>query len=177
MTYFYVQSSKTFGFANLKWEKTKYQNIDFYHSRFAVFENYYNLYLRNDPRENDVLVNFSTDIKFHPKIFMSLGADAINCPDAGLANFALGQFLGAFKFQVEGSVTDEELAEALDVRYITCDHAANQTVIIMQKSEETLVTQDENNRDCYIINIGQCENIKASEKFILEVVEQINSVS
>ena len=78
--YFYVQESKTFDFAGVKFEKIREFDIDFYHGQIPLFAkggktNIYNIYLRNDPRKNKIPIE--TVIAFKPKMLLSYDYDSI----------------------------------------------------------------------------------------------------
>ena len=178
--YFYVQSLKKFEYAGISFKEEKYGNLKFYHGVFpiiydGVLYGYYNLYLRNDPRKNNISIN--TKFSFNKKIIFSLEPAAGNCYEASLAQVELGKFLRIFPWvrEVEGAVNDEEIAKAMNLSYATCEHAnENQTIIIVRKSDYPSIGKEKEN--CYYINVGNCENVKAAERFIIGVIAQINNV-
>src|SRR3989344_4261086 len=72
----FIDISRTFGYEGMKFSEEKYGNIlIFKHSYYFVYggEQYlYNLYLRNDPRKNDVPFE-GTDVFFNPgTIYLSI---------------------------------------------------------------------------------------------------------
>jgi hypothetical protein len=171
-TYFYFTTPSTFEYAGLKWEKIDYSGLKMYHSIFPIFGNDFNMYLRNDPRENNIPVNASFLI--YPHVIIALEPDAGNCYGASLGQLTLGQFLGAAKpavKKIDVAITDKATADAMNVLYADCKDAVGKTVILIQKSESPSIEQQGN---CYIVNVGECENTKAIEKFILAVVAQAN---
>ena len=164
--YFYVESLKRFEFGGVNFEKIKDGSLVFYHGRFPIIylgvpQNYYNLYLRNDPRENNILINIDK-FKFDKKVIISTEPGVEVCGGDGVIAIAnLAMFLSAFPFieDVEGAVSYEETAKELNLSFANCSSAINQTVILVQKSETPSITQDKQNKACYKINIGDCENI------------------
>jgi hypothetical protein len=175
-TYFYVQGLKTFEFSGVDWIKEEYRDFDLYHSRFPIIYGgevvaNYNLYLRNDPRENDVPAE--VDIGFWSDVVISHEKEAGQCSGAVRVTGDLSMFLGAFPIinNITGAVNDPVVADNLDLEFADCSSAINRTVIMIQKSESpSIVAQG----DCYILNIGQCENVETIEKFMIKMVQQLN---
>ena len=178
--YYYVQGLKSFEFAGVDWTMEEYQDFDLYHSRFPIIYQdklvaNYNLYLRNDPREN----NIPTDIElgFQKEAVLSYGEGAGECRGAARLSGDVGMFLNAFPFihNVTGAVNDVETAERLELPFADCSSEVNKTVIIVQKSsEEPSIVQVGGRGECYVLNIGECENTLTIERFIIEIVKQLN---
>ncbi len=180
-TYFFVQGLKTFEYAGVNFEKIDYQNLELYHGVFPVVFNgqvksYYNFYLRTDPRKNNIPIN--TDFSFSKNIVVSLSPEVGECVGASLSQIELGKFLTAFGIaNIKSAVTDPEIAKELDVPYTTCNSASpEQTVIIVQKSENPSIDMESGSSFCYNINVGECENVKTIERFIVGIMAQINEV-
>lgn len=169
--YYSAESLNKFEFVSLNWEKIDQNGLTFYHTNFISNGRTFSLNLRNDPRKNNIPVSVE-EFKFYPKTIASLSPGAGNCPGASLPQLELGKFLGSLGLIVDGAVNDEETAKALGVDFITCEDAVNQTVIIIQKSDEPSIERSKVYDTCYIINVGECENIKAIERFMLGVIAQ-----
>ena len=188
-TWYYVQTLNKFEYLGLKWnvEEREGGNFDFYHTRFPVFYNAnanYNLYLREDPRENNVSVNLIEDsygIRFRPDIVISLSPKAMRCENSHIANAKMSQFLvQAVGLNSEGASTNKTYANELNASYATCnkynnmnDTEINKTIIIIDsQSQNPEIRQNQDNENCYIIDVGKCENMKATERFMIAVLEQ-----
>ena len=186
--YFYAQGLKTFDYAGIRFNKVKEFNIDFYHGRFPIVSGgkllaNYNFYLRNDPRENKISFDVQ-EANLRKSAILSLSPEAMACPNADIAHIELSKFLGAVgseilgkDFVISGGSTDNATAKEMNITYATCKQASmNQTVVITQKSESPSIVSEGNNSNCYIINVGNCENIKASERFIVGLIAKVNSI-
>jgi len=164
----------TFNFAGVRWEKINQGGITFYHSRFSPSENFvYNAYFRTDPRKNNISIN--TKLRFYQNVIISLNPNAEECGGANvMGNKMLGEFLTSFGFKVSGAVSDEQKAEELNLSFADCSSSAiGKNVILVQKSEEPSIERDSKEDSCYIINVGDCENVRAVERFIAGVLLQI----
>jgi len=179
--YFYIQSLNKFEYAGIQFEKTREGDLLFYHGRFpltknGVIQNYYNIYLRNDPRENEIPIEADLrKINSINNITFSLEPDAGECYGAIIAQTEIGKFFGAPKrFNITSAVNDKETAKTLNLTYAGCENAnKNQTVIIIKKSETPSIKQGDNSY-CYLINVGECENIKTIERFIMGFLAQLS---
>lgn len=181
--YFYIQSLKTFEFAGVKFDKIKEGQLMIYHARFPVFYNannvFYNLYLRNDPRKNNASIDENMNLKFYPEVIISHSFEAANCGgDGAIAAGNLAMFLkqAGGRDNITGALSDKSPAEELNLSFANCSNAKNRTVILIQKSDKLSIEQNEEYKNCYIINAGNCENIKAVERFILAIIAKANNV-
>ncbi len=178
--YYYFQSLNYFEYLGVDWDIQEYPNLDLYHTRFPikykgeVIANY-NMYLRNDPRENNIPINVS-QIGFEKNVVLSLDDSADECSGVTRAGSDLAMFVSAFPFvtNVTGALTNQTKAEELGLQYVDCssdNSNKNRTVIIFQKSETPSVVEEQG---CYIINFGDCEVSKSIERFQLEILDQLN---
>jgi hypothetical protein len=179
-TYFYIQSLKKFEFAGIIWVKEDHNGLIIYHSRFPIIHNgilrsYYNLYARNDPRENNISVN--AFYEFYPEVIISNTPEAAECSGAARITGDLSMFLNAIPpiLKVSGAVSDKEKADELNLAFANCSSAVNKTVILIQKSETPSIERGLVNRNCYMINIGNCENTAAVERFIIGFIAQLKN--
>lgn len=178
--YYYFQSLKHFEHLGVDWDIQEYPNLKLYHTRFPikyrgeVIANY-NMYLRNDPRENNIPVNVS-QIGFERNVILSLDDSSDECSGVTRAGADLAMFVSAFPFvtNVTGALTNQTKAEELGLQYADCgsdNSNENKTIIIFQKGESARVVED---NGCYIINFGDCEVSKSIERFQLEILDQLN---
>lgn len=176
--YFYVQSLKTFEYHGVNWERIKFGELDLYHTKVPIiyrgkFYLNYNLYFRTDPRENDVPVNAT--MSFWPNLIITSDKDAWKCSDTKKAYGDLKAFLTEFPQikNITGAYSDEDYANLLNEDYATCDNATEGTSVIrFRYSDEPRIYQESD--DCFVVEVGQCESVKAEEKFVAEFVRQLN---
>jgi hypothetical protein len=176
VTYFViVPALSTFNYAGVKWEKIDQGNLELYHSRFSPHENFvYNAYFRTDPRKNNISLG-ETSFGFFSNAIISLDVDSEDCGGANvIGNKMLGEFLTSLNIQVSGALNDEETAEELNLSFADCSSSAiGRNVFLVKKSEEPSIERDSVHDSCYLINVGNCENIKTVERFISGVLLQI----
>jgi hypothetical protein len=175
ITYFViVPALSTFDYAGVKWEKIDQGNLELYHSRFSPHENFvYNAYFRTDPRDNNISID--TRFGFYSQAIVSLDVNLEDCGGANvIGNKLLGEFLTSMNIQVSGTINDEETAEELNLSFANCASSAiGRNVFLVMKSDEPSIERDSVHDSCYIINVGNCENIKTVERFISGVLLQI----
>lgn len=168
-----VQSSKKFNYEGIKFEKILYDKLPLYYTKIAVYRAdgeriNYNLYLRNDPRMNDVSVD--GNIKFRKGlIYVTIDKDVGNCQKSNLALVNLGSFLAGMGFKATGATSDLSLANETGYPWVNCENSINNTVISIENSTEEGIEQK---GDCYILKIKDCDMINVAEKFIVETIRQ-----
>jgi hypothetical protein len=140
--------------------------------KFGNNENF-GLYMRNDPRKNNVSIGENITFKFYPNILTSYDKDLESCKEAVLNQINLVYFFSGVNVKLTPAMFNRTQAEERNVTFATCNSAVSKTVIILRKSEMPSVEQDERNKDCYIINVGNCENSLAVEKFMLAIMKQL----
>jgi len=173
--YFYVQSSKTFSYAGAKWvvEKVPGPIKVVYHGRFPMLNgaNYkYNIFLRNDPRENDVPTEGKFK-SFRVGGYISLSPEIDKC--RGDVSTIMRD-LGSFLISAVGVRTLQAATSSFEVHnqtrraYATCD-TQGRTVIMMEKGSSS-VEQSKTNPFCYTIKVKDCDDTAPVEKFMTEVI-------
>ena len=163
----------TFKYDGLTFTKEKFGQLPVYHYYYSFdFNNEvwkYNLYLRLDPRKNNVPV--SGEIKF-PKIgstvFISINSTAFTTCRDTLSNLAsLADLLSGNKYPVKGGVLDKNDAIMSNVTHITCQTNPKTSVITINAGNETKIISDGN---CNQIIVSDCEMLEAVEKFKVQAV-------
>lgn len=169
-----LKESKNFVYEGLDFTETEVANIPVFHhyyyytSREDVFTKY-NLYLRLDPRENEVPVR-GGEIEFFPGKFayISIGEGVSQCEYGGAAVGSLTNFLNDNEVITKGAVPDQEMARESGLRYATCQTHPNNPVILIQGGEEETFIQKIGN--CYLIEVNNCEILEAVEKFEVQTI-------
>jgi hypothetical protein len=182
-TYFYIESLKDFEFVGVEWVLEEYEQLDIYHARFFIPYGEsqgvtFNLFFRSDPRENDV--SSDINISFNPEIIISQSERVMECKNSILVSSGLGEIGAMFPFFVEkvsGAMSSKAEANKWGVPFANCSSEEGKTVVVVRMSEngESSINVDSENPDCYLLNVGKCEeNVLVKERFFLEIVSQLN---
>jgi hypothetical protein len=183
--YYGVQSQKNFNYEGAEWwvegEKEGWGDLTLYHGRYPIettsgkVVTNMNLWLQNDPRENNV----AADVDFinegiAKNVVISFTADLLECPNRATIVPQLSQALGLPWTTVSGAVADREMAENFNISYVDCANATlDTTVVLIQRGEFSKVYLEDG---CYVIQYGECEDsVLASEKLILELIRQLDN--
>ena len=185
-TYFTIRAKNHFNYGGAEWwiegEREGWGDLTLYHGRYQVktttgkVMTNMNLWLRNDPRENNVpsKVDFLED-KIATNVVITFTDDLMECSGRALIVPQLSQAFGIGLpwTTTSGAVANQTTAENLNLTYATCDNTNDDTsVIIIQKGEQSKVYSEEG---CYIVQYNECsEAVKVSEKLILELIRQLN---
>jgi hypothetical protein len=154
----------------LTFTRGKFGNIEAYHYPYYFEKDKqlinYNLYVRNNPAENDVPVEGG-------KIAFSQGITYISvdnlglkeCPQSIIAIADLSNFISGNGITVKSASVNEEEAEKVDKPFVTCENKSERSKVIeIKAAEQTRIDVDEEN-GCYVISVANCEILKATEKF------------
>ncbi len=180
--YFYIEGLKKFDFAGIEWVQEEYTNLEVYHGRFFAFNGadvIYNIYLRNDPRTNNVSVEGDFNI-FRSKGFIALESSFENCRGEGVRVMAdLAAFLrsGVGVTNLDVATTNLNFAKESGRTFADCSTPKDVTVIKIQKGDGSWIYQDEENPFCYTINVDTCDDIKPVEKFMIEAISAFKTNS
>jgi hypothetical protein len=180
ISYFYVQNSKSFEFEGINWVFEDYGDFSYYHGRFLNLisnEFIYNIYLRNDPRKNDVPTEGTFD-KFKYGVVISTSPEFDSCRgDASRVMRDLGAFMreGFGAGPSEPGSTDENVAINSERLFARCDNIDNKTVLVVDVGEKNSVIQDKENINCYTILVEDCDDASSAEKFMLKVIKDFGN--
>ena len=134
-------------------------------------ENYkYNLFLRNDPRKNNISVD-GTFKEFKIGGLVSISPEIDLCRgDVSRVMLDLGSFLelGLGIQKVWAATPSFEIHNETGRAYATCN-TKDRTIIMIEKGEPAVV-QSKDNPFCYTIRVRNCEDIEPVEKFMIEVI-------
>jgi hypothetical protein len=163
-------------YIGVRWYKTGTKEFPSFRGEFNLpkIKNF-GLYLKSDPRKNNVTLNVD-NWGFYPKVLISYDSKSKECYGGILAQINLVYFIsGGLKLTPGAAMFNKTEASEKNITFANCSSAINKTVILIQKSEVPSVEQDINNPDCYIINVGQCESLLATEKFMLGIIATVNN--
>jgi hypothetical protein len=176
-----------FDYHGLTFQKTQLGEIEFYSTKFPVVVGTgevigdYAVNLRNDPRElEDIEVratygtidfryykNVDGGIAYYP-VYVSLDPEMEICDDSALAMITLSGFLGDSGLEVRSASMSEEYALENNVPYKRCED--DSTVILITQGNVNKIT--EIGTLCYEIRFKECDILKVTERFVLNILEQ-----
>ncbi|MAG28236.1 hypothetical protein CMI47_22150 [Candidatus Pacearchaeota archaeon] len=176
-------SLNSFEYEGLTFTKEKFGEIPVYHHYYYIQKITggvvnvvsdeiikYNLFLRYDPRKNDVPIEGS-EIEFgsyEDIIYVSVdGFGLEQCEQSSIAVSSLSSFLTNNLLSVKGATPRQIFAEVNEIPYVTCETHPDNVVIQVQEGDETKVFSDGN---CHIIEAANCEVLQAVEKFEVKAV-------
>lgn len=174
ISYFNVEGAKSFEYGGADWMVEDYENLRIYHGRFSPLVNpdlTFNVYLRGDPRENDVQTEGTFD-KFKGGGVISLSPEVDACRgELSRVMLDLGSFLkqGIGVGSIDTGSTDKFVAVESDRRYALCNTVSDKTIVIVEIGEPRVV-QDEENSYCYTIYAEDCNDVSSVEKFIIKSI-------
>ena len=158
-----------FEYQGLTFTKERFGQIPVYHYYFYgetisgdIYK--YNLYLRTDPRLNNIGVEGSEVYLNTRNVYLTLNTDYLNeCDDNALAIGDLTLFLKDNQMNVTGANMDYTEAIMNGQKYATCETESNNFVIEIFKGDETKINVK---NKCAQISVGpQCDILNATEKF------------
>jgi hypothetical protein len=157
----------------LTYTKQKYGEITMYHY-YYFFNNdqgglvKYNLYLRVDPRENDVPVEGEVIFPQNRFAYLSVNNTGLSqCNLGNLATVNLALFLEHNGIETRSASPDQEDAELKNIEYADCSTHPRNVVILAEQGEETKITRE---GYCYKIEVADCEMLEAFEKFQTQAI-------
>ena len=167
-------SFNSFTYNGLHFTKERLDSIQLFHYNYffkgadnKVYK--YNLYLRHDPRTNDVPIS-GDKIKFTKPYtsYISVDSDGLQeCQYSAIAIGGLAGFLRDNQIPVQGALRDFQQANAQQKDWITCDNKPANPVIEIFSGNKTQITIDKN---CYRIEVANCEILQAVEKFQIQTI-------
>ncbi len=173
-SYFWTENAKSFSYGGENWVVENYNNLIIYHGRFesiGVRNLTYNLYLRNDPRKNDVPTTGTFD-KFKYGGIVGISPKVDRCRGQ-LSRVMLD--LGAFMRRGIGvgplavGSTNKFTAVETNRTYTQCDTASDRTIVMIEMGNSSVV-QNKINPYCYTIKAENCNDITSVEKFMIKSV-------
>ncbi len=168
------KSFNSFTYEGLYFSKERIGKIPLFHYTYTfeakggeIYK--YNLYLRTDPRTNDVPIQ-GGNIKFErPYLtFISINSTGLQqCELGALAVGGLAQFLSDNQIPVKGANIDFWQAGADKQEWVTCDlKPANPVIEIFSGNTTEIILENK----CYRIKVADCHILEAIEKFQLQSI-------
>ncbi len=173
LTFLVIDSINKFSYNGLAFTKERFGEIPVYH-HYYYFKDLegqtykYNLYLRNDPRENSVPIMGKITYTIGNPIFFSINTTKIDqCNESVLAVSSLSSFLTNNLLQVKAATPDPN-NNSTRIPYAVCGDPKDSKVILLEFGNETKITS---NGNCHTIRISKCEDVLlAIEKFEVQSI-------
>lgn len=162
---YWVNSVRHFEYRNIEFDVVKEQNLILYNTAIAIIQNGkhiadYNFYLRNDPRKLEE-IQFKGGEIFMTHNLVINGSEKFECDGdeiIGLANLK--------------KLMDVVGIETIIDNNASCDENGVYSFIKIENSTETKITKF--GPSCYLIEVQECEILKATERFMVEVFAKMS---
>jgi len=134
-----------FTYEGLTFTKERYGSIPVFHYYYNfeyLGQKYkYNLYLREDPRKNEVPVSGEIGYDRNITNFISVNATGLDkCNDSSMAIYSLDKFLLDNQFQIKSATPDYKEVNRTKVPFASCDSIPVEgQVIVIQEGSETKI--------------------------------------
>lgn len=176
------KSFNHFKYEGLSFTKEKFGTIPVFHYYYYFTDSntgkqyQYNLYLRLDPRENNVSITggetgFSKELINYVTVN---GSGLTSCTTSARDLGSLAELFSANMLPMKAGTMDSIEAKSNNITYINCNNKPNNPVVQVFAGNETKITVD---GDCYNIEIANCQTLEAVEKFKLQVILDAKSRS
>jgi len=178
ISYFSNESSKSFEYSGITWKIEDYKDLKIYHGIFSaltIANLDYNIFLRIDPRKNDIeTVGTFNDFKYGGII--SLSPDIDRCRgELSRVIFDLGAFLrqGVGVGPLVSASTDRFTANETNRTFVQCDTISDRTIVVLEFGNSSVI-QNLKNPSCYVIKVKDCNDISSVERFMVKTVKDFN---
>ena len=164
--FFIMKSSASPKYNGVTFNVVQEGELTFYETSFNVIykgkPTVYNFYLRNNPKELKKNVPFEGKVEL--KNFMVLNSTTKNLFCEGDWNLAIGNLLNLNIFNIE-IMKDENASCSSEGEYIFVE---------IEEGEETKVEQV--GPSCYRLIVSDCEILPVTERFMIEVFSEVNTL-
>lgn len=162
--FYFTASVKNFEYNNIKFDIIKQNKITFYHTSFPITyqsgeKAIYNIFLRKDPRKIGDILFEGNFVPLEMLVLNSSGSFKCN-GDGVIAIANLQQVLNALGTKV---INDPNAS---------CDKYGRYIFVNLQKGNKTEIKNI--GKNCYNLNINNCEILDVTERFLLEALKNKN---
>lgn len=170
------RSFNSFEYEGLTFTKESFGEIPVFHYYYYFIKNAkitkYNLYVRNDPRTNDIPIVGKKIIfdNLNKKDFIYISINSVDlqeCNQGVLAVADLTRFLDDNSFNVEGANLDFWEAGRKRQEWVTCNNKPGNLVLELDVGDETGIFIS---NKCHRIKVSNCEILEAVEKYKIQAV-------
>ena len=174
-----LSESKKYDYIGLTFKKDMFGNIPIHSAEYvgrAVtgWPVNFKIILRNDPRKLDIPVEGKLRFITSNKTYVSLDKESgvLECEDANIALSSMGIFMSNMKFDIEPAFTSKNASLESKRSLVTCENLKNNTVFIITAENQSKIYQYQNNSNCYILSVSNCEIMRVIEKFEITVTAE-----
>lgn len=166
VAFFVMRSSSHLKYNGVTFNTIQEGEITFYQTAFQVIYNgkltNYNIYLRNNPKKLEKNVPFEGELDL--KNFMVINTTSENLFCEGDWNLAIGNMINLGIFNID--IMKDENA--------SCSEGGEYMFIEIEEGEETKIEQF--GPSCYKLIVSDCEILPVTERFMIEVFSEVNSM-
>jgi hypothetical protein len=164
----------TINYDGLKFSKETIGKIEVYHYYYLykdrtgqLVQN--NIYLRNNPTENQVPVSGNVTFIEGSKVFLGIDTDNLtSCNTSSIAISEITSFIVNGGISVKGGTVNNATAVKQNLTYVDCNVQKQNPVITIGLGNTTAVV---NKGLCYKITAATCNDLlPAAEKFIVKAI-------
>ncbi len=164
----YFKSLNSFEYEGLSFSKKRVGEIPFFHHNYYLKVDQklinYNLYLRYDPRDNNVTVEGVKSRLLAPGAVVYVSVDGTGIQECRFGNLAIGtisSFLSDNQMEVIGGNLNFWDSGAKADQWTTCKNRPGNRVVEILQGNETKITLEGN---CYRVEVANCQILEAVEK-------------
>ena len=176
----YFRSLNSFEYQGLSFSKKRVGELQFYHHNYYLKVGQrlinYNLYLRFDPRYNNVTVegDKANLLDAGSVAYVTVNSEGLQeCRFSNLAVGTISSFLSDNQMEVIGGNLDFWDAGATGVQWITCENRQGNRVVEIYQGNETKVSID---GKCYKLEVADCQILEAVEKLEVQAIVDARKV-
>ncbi len=174
-----INESKKFDYVGFTFQKEKFGEIPIFTGQITGYNvkglpMNFKLVLREDPRSSSIPLegNLNVRVDSTPYIAINLSSGINDCGDS-VSLVSLGQFMSNTGIGIKSAVTTKEESLEYARPLVTCDTSGS-TVFILTAGNESKITQDKENPDCYVLSVSNCETQRVIEKLQISILDSIN---
>ena len=125
---------------------------------------------RNNPKELKVPIQGDLSIIANRPVYFSLDMDSnLNqCGTVSLIGF--GRFMAEMRFELITGINTPEKADEFSRPYVDCTTHPGRTTFIFTSGNKSLIRQDSENENCYILEVKDCEDVQVLEKLQIGIL-------
>lgn len=175
------QLDSKFEYRGLKFNKYMEGGVVFYTTSLPIVDQLGNeidrayFDFRNDPRTLKTVATQNMESMWFAKnktVFVSFAEGITPCEYNGVASSNLGMFLARVGFEVKSGINNASSStNTTGFPYVNCETHSNNTVITIASGDKNEVSRIAN--FCYKIEFTNCEILKSTERFQLNLLEQL----
>ncbi len=177
ISYYFFRGLNTIEYGGMTFTRTMFGSVLLYHTSYnAVSEDgkvaKYDLYLRVNPEENNVPAEGKIIYPAYRGVYSAVNESGLDCNLTLVALSELSQFIAGNFLKFRAGTSDYNESVSKNITYVSCEEYLANTVIMIKSANETRITNANTTnvtgkKNCYEIDVANCEIVPAVEKFIV----------